>query len=282
MRAMAAGVRIPDGYGPPIVIAGVGGSGTRVAARLLVELGFYIGEDLNEALDNLTYTLLLKRPRWYLRASTRQRRVNAGARPLVTSLTDASGPTPREWLTLLGAMLGTMPRGNDRLGRRRGMHWAPSTVRRLLASGGHDPSRAAGWGWKEPNAIVLLAELITAFPGMRFIHVVRDPEQVAHGKNQTMVYNWSQHVGLQPPRPGEDLVERSLEFCRLVTDQTADIGRARLGKRYHLLDMNRLCGEPEGEVDALLAFLGIEVGAEVRERLCAIPDSGRLAGSSRS
>jgi len=276
---MSKVVRIPDGYAPPIVVAGIGGSGTRVAAGLLVELGFYIGEDLNEALDNLTCTLLLKRPRWFLRAATRQRRVNAATQALVTSLTSASEPTAREWLTLIGAMLGTMPRGNDRLGRRRGRRWAPGAVRRLRASHGHDPVRAAGWGFKETNLIVLLPELITALPGMRFIHVLRDPEQVARGKNQTMVYNWSQHVGLQPPRPGDDLVARSLAFYHLVTELTEQVGRARLGERYHQLDMNRLCDAPDGELDALLSFLGLQVGADVRERLRAIPDAGRLAGA---
>lgn len=49
----------------PVVIGGVGGSGTRVVAELLENLGFYIGSDLNTASDNLTYTLLFKRPKWF-------------------------------------------------------------------------------------------------------------------------------------------------------------------------------------------------------------------------
>ncbi|HTW42033.1 MAG TPA: sulfotransferase [Solirubrobacteraceae bacterium] len=280
---MSTPVAIPDGYGPPLVVAGIAGGGTRVPARLLVELGFFIGEDLNEALDNLTCTLLLKRPRWYCRAATRQRRVNAAARPLVRSLTDASPPTAREWLTLVGAMLGTMPRGNDRLGRRRGRHWAPGAVRRLLASRGHDPAQRAGWGWKEPNTIVLLPELVNAFPGMRFLHVYRDPERIARaGKDTTraMVINWSRQLGLRPPaRRGEDLVEPTLRFCRLVSERTDRIGRERLGSRYHKLDVDRLVAEPEGEIDGLLAFLGVAVDAETRARLLAVPSADRLAGS---
>jgi hypothetical protein len=279
---MRSRVPIPDGYGPPIVVAGIAGGGTRVAAQLLVELGFYLGEDLNEALDNLTSTLLLKRPRWYCRSSTRQRRVSAAARPLIRSLTDASAPTAREWLTLVGAMLGTMPRGNDRLGRRRGRHWAPRTVRRMRESRGHDPARTPGWGWKEPNAIVLLAELTTAFPQMRFLHVVGDPERIASGVKDTtiaMVRNWSQQLGLEPPRPDDDLAECSLRFCLLLTERTARIGRERLGTRYHQLDVERLCAEPARELDALLAFLGLEADADTRERLLAIPNAGRLAGS---
>jgi RNase adaptor protein for sRNA GlmZ degradation len=49
----------------PVVVGGVGGSGTRLIADILMELGYYIGSDLNKSLDNLAVTLLFKRPRWY-------------------------------------------------------------------------------------------------------------------------------------------------------------------------------------------------------------------------
>jgi sulfotransferase family protein len=282
MRVMRSRVPIPAGYTAPVVIGGIAGGGTRVAARLLLELDFYLGEDLNEALDNLSHTLLLKRPRWYCRSSTRQRRVSAAARPLVRSLTDASAPTPRERLTLLGAMLGTMPRGNDRLGRRRGRRWAPGAVRRLRASRGHDPARTRGWGWKEPSALVLLPELITAFPEMRFVHVIGDTERIARASKDTtiaMVRNWSQQLGLEPPGPDADLAECSLRFCELLSARSARIGHDRLGARYHELNVDRLCAEPDAELDALLAFLDIEADAATRQRLLAIPSAGRLEGS---
>ena len=51
----------------PVVIGGVGGSGTRVLAEILSLFGFYLGNDLNGAKDNLVYTLLFKRPNWFYR-----------------------------------------------------------------------------------------------------------------------------------------------------------------------------------------------------------------------
>jgi hypothetical protein len=39
----------------------VGGSGTRVIAMILASLGLNIGNNLNQALDNLIFTLLFKR-----------------------------------------------------------------------------------------------------------------------------------------------------------------------------------------------------------------------------
>src|SRR3972149_1061765 len=53
----------------PVAIGGVGGSGTRVGAEILIHLGFYMGKDLNSANDNLWFTLLFKRPRWFLENS---------------------------------------------------------------------------------------------------------------------------------------------------------------------------------------------------------------------
>src|SRR5271154_7602597 len=144
-------------------------------------------------------------------------------------MTTGATPTPPRLLPDLGAMLATMLRGQDVRRYRRGMRWAPWAVRRLLASRGYDPLAVAGWGWKEPNSLMLLPELDRAFPGLRLIHVLRDAEQVARGKNQSMVRNWSRYVGLEPPRAGADLLESSLEFARAVTDRTAQIGRTRLG-----------------------------------------------------
>ena len=58
---------LPNTLPGPIVIGGVGGSGTRVLAEILRSLDIFIGNDLNESLDNLTYTLLFKRRRWFYR-----------------------------------------------------------------------------------------------------------------------------------------------------------------------------------------------------------------------
>ena len=46
---------------PTVIVGGIGGSGTRLIAMILASLGLNIGNDLNEAYDNLTFTLLFKR-----------------------------------------------------------------------------------------------------------------------------------------------------------------------------------------------------------------------------
>ncbi len=51
----------------PVFVGGVGGSGTRVFAQILQGLGVQLGPCLNDALDNLWFTSLLKRPEWVRR-----------------------------------------------------------------------------------------------------------------------------------------------------------------------------------------------------------------------
>lgn len=50
----------------PVVIGGVGGSGTRVVAELLKEMGFYMGK-LNKSNDNRTFASLFRHPEWFMR-----------------------------------------------------------------------------------------------------------------------------------------------------------------------------------------------------------------------
>ena len=48
-----------------LFIGALGGSGTRVIAQIVNQLGYYIGDDLNKPNDNLVFTRLFKNPEWY-------------------------------------------------------------------------------------------------------------------------------------------------------------------------------------------------------------------------
>ena len=51
----------PQKRNSPIIIGGIGGSGTRVIAEILTLLDVYLGRALNKSLDNLWFTALFKR-----------------------------------------------------------------------------------------------------------------------------------------------------------------------------------------------------------------------------
>jgi hypothetical protein len=46
-------------------IGGVGGSGTRIVAEILIRQGIYLGATLNESNDNLIFTRNFKKPEWF-------------------------------------------------------------------------------------------------------------------------------------------------------------------------------------------------------------------------
>ena len=48
-----------------IGIGALGGSGTRAVAQFIIDLGVYLGDDLNFANDNLLFTPLFRNPTWY-------------------------------------------------------------------------------------------------------------------------------------------------------------------------------------------------------------------------
>ncbi len=58
-----------------IAIGALGGSGTRAVAQILIDVGVYLGDDLNVSNDNLLFTRLFKDPKWYKNASINDVRI---------------------------------------------------------------------------------------------------------------------------------------------------------------------------------------------------------------
>ena len=52
-----------------VAIGALGGSGTRVVAQIISNLGVDIGDNLNYPNDNLIFTALFRAPKWYKNAS---------------------------------------------------------------------------------------------------------------------------------------------------------------------------------------------------------------------
>lgn len=50
------------GFQGPVAIGGVGGSGTRIVAQLIQELGYFLGDHLNISRDNIDFTVRFVRP----------------------------------------------------------------------------------------------------------------------------------------------------------------------------------------------------------------------------
>ncbi len=71
----------------PIVVGGVGGSGTRVVEEIMRRLDIYTGSDLNVAGDNRWFTFLCKLPRWDMEAPAPKSSVSRALATLETAMT---------------------------------------------------------------------------------------------------------------------------------------------------------------------------------------------------
>jgi hypothetical protein len=191
---------------PPLLIGGVGGSGTRVVARIAESLGWFLGQNLNGAHDNLDFPGLSR---------------FRGARRLDPHLT-------RDELAAFEAKMDV---------------------------GCCAARNAIGWGWKNPPNYLFLPTFLTRFPTLSYVHVIRHGLDMAFSRNHKQVKKWGHLFGIEY---GEPSPERSaLRYWAAANDHAIERGRELLGRRFHLLDFERLCDEPNDTISELVAFLGL-------------------------
>ena len=244
----------------PVAIGGVGGSGTRLIARLLMELGFFMGGDLNESNDNLWFTLLFKRPE------------------ILSAPDEEFGELLRIFVARMtggGALTGTQALLVNRLAASdRPQHpadWLKLRAASLLA-GGRVHAHAGRWGWKEPNTHVVVDRLQQALPEMRYIHVVRNGLDMAHSANQNQLRLWGTHfIG-----PGSEVSPYySLKYWHAVHRRVLRLCEP-MGARFLLLNYDRFCSDPEDGLRGLLEFLQLWIPVSEFDRLARLV---RLPGS---
>ena len=252
----------------PLVVGGSGGSGTRLIARILLESGVHLGEDLNEELDNVWFTLLLKRPGWRRRVvSDDPTAIDRHLRVLQRAIHE--GAVTDDDLGLAAtAAIEMSSQGHDHGGSGTGA-WPFLRVATMASATGAPPGSSA-WGWKEPNSHVYLAELARTFPGLRYVHVVRNGLDVAHGNNHNQMFNWWADFGLDRPDPDVDPAQ-ALRFWIVTNQRAMTLGPELLGDRFVFVNYNAVCASPEREIPRLLGALGLVVDRRTSEQLVRLP-----------
>jgi hypothetical protein len=239
---------------PPVAIGGIGGSGTRVVVEILQDLGYYLGNDLNAALDNLMFTLLFKRRSlWpteshraeieglvalFLNLMTHRYKVGeAGMNLLKTCVAEATTEHPAPWREQRQAM-----------------------IFRLQEESGGAVGR---WGWKEPNTHIFLRELKTSIPDLKYVHVMRHGVDMALSVNQNQLKLWGE--GLLGREvvigPGDSLRYWCVTHRRLLAI------KKEMPEHLLLLDFDRLCEEPDEGLHKLALFLGVELEGSIKDQL---------------
>jgi hypothetical protein len=255
----------------PVVVGGVGGSGTRLIAEMLQRVGIHLGLDLNSAKDNLWFTLLFRRPQWFERA------LESDSSQVVRSLS---------WFE--DAMLGRL-RVDDEL-----RHALADGVEELVAQGldraivqdwcrhfvewGTAAPEARRWGWKEPNSHIYIKFLAQHFGDrIHYIHVIRDGIALARRGNYRQLQNWGGHFGVPfdfRARPSDLAALRSafLDYWIAANRRALLLGPRLFGPRFLVMNLDHVRTNPTREVVRLLEHLDLDASPHLVSSLSALPE----------
>lgn len=242
----------------PVVIGGVGGSGTRLPAHLLHELGFYLGDELNSALDNLWFALLFRRPDW--------RRAKPAQVPIALRLFERAmmgRPVLEPWERVILRVAVREISDWVFQDQEAAFRWA-----RSMRSSGGPPPAAPGWGWKNPSTHLYMEELDRAFPAMKYIYVIRNGlELVDRGKTRAQVHAWGPVFGIEsasaPSVPWQNI---ELEYWIRANRRALELGPRLFGDRFLVLRYESICECPSETAARVSEFVGVKGDPGLSER----------------
>jgi hypothetical protein len=247
----------------PIVIGGMGGSGTRLVAEICALFGIYLGDDLNIASDNLLYTLLFRRRTWFYKTFQDKDRIRTGLSLLEKLLLKRIILSPQElWFLLYAGMDMTLHYRDDKL-------WSFKRILNLVRYPWFGTRTFSGWGWKEPNSYLLLEDIADYFPNLKFIHTIRHGADMAFSKNQRQLRAWGMLFDI--PHPEKELPESSLKFWAKANRSAAVTGKELGDGKYLQINFDRLCQEPGQTINDIIAFLGIDINEEIYQAALKLP-----------
>ena len=242
----------------PVVVGGIGGSGTRVVAQLLIDLGFNMGSDLNASLDDLGFTALFKRlDLWPLSAHTAEL-----TEALCIYMTSRGARAPQ------GITLADHCRRTERLidALAKDNQWREcGAVTDRLPTLCQIADLQPYWGWKEPNTSIVLPFLLQAIPEMKYIHVVRDGRDMALSSNKNQLQLWGEvllgrRIDVQSP-------EDALDYWCVVHERIFGL-LAAYPQQVLLIKLESLLDDAPRSLGSVVEFLGLK----------ALGDSSELLG----
>lgn len=270
----------------PLIIGGLGGSGTRVIADIAMAFGWYLGKDLNRSLDNRIFTLMFKRPDWYRQVYENPIAIES-ALNTYEWLMRGRWPRLRDWRVLFPAIIDMARHGPGHAGsydrsflKRIFMHliWPWLRIARIYLG---RPRIIQQWGWKEPNSYLYLPFLNSYFPKMRYIHVIRHGLDMVFSQNQAQFINWSSLYGIDPDVHGKKLKNNMLDFWIKANNHAIRQARTLLGDRFLLVKFDDLCNHPMQAVGEICAFLGGDCTKQQLSIIARIPVKPSTVGRHR-
>lgn len=225
----------------PVCIGGIGGGGTRIFADFLSRCGYYIGSDLNDALDNLWFTLLFKRPSVLVETPGAIGNLIDG---FVEKMTTGRFPQG------LAAKAAQLARRDD---AQHSISWLAARATSLLAP--HEVAAGHPIGWKEPNTHVIADQLLARVTGLRYVHVVRNPFDMIFSGNINQHLLWgSTFLDIA----GEPTLSRRLRYWCLVQSRIEEL-QSEFEGRVLIVKYEEMINDTVNCASALGRSLGVKL-----------------------
>ena len=221
-------------------IGGVGGSGTRLVAQILSDLGLYIGSDINVSNDNLLFTLLFKRQDVLVQTDVQFDALLA----IFTSVMSGERTLTDEENRLLKTLASSDRTLHDKMWLLPRLDFLKnSTVRET-------------WAWKEPNTHIIIEQLLHKMEHLKFIYVYRNGLDMAFSNNQNQLKLWGKiffndyDMKINP--------HNSLRYWCMAHQRVLKL-KDQYPEKILMLDFDRLCEDPKENILQLLKFLEYDV-----------------------
>ena len=135
------------------------------------------------------------------------------------------------------------------------------------------PDSRVPWGWKNPRNIWVISYLARKFPGMKFVHLVRDGRDIALSSNRNLLNKHGDFL-----LPGQNWranpVRANLDLWVMANRQAQELGPRLLGDRYLALRYEDLCTQPRQALASLFEFLALPPELEPAARSVIQPSVG--------
>ncbi|GGP84945.1 sulfotransferase [Shewanella ulleungensis] len=237
-------------FNQPVAIGGVGGSGTRLVAEIVKQLGYFIGDDLNQANDNLLFTLLFKDARLW---GCDQNDFNARCK-IFEQVSLKVKPLEDEQITQVAHWISHRSHPSKA--------WLSERLNQAVISSKASKIKL-NWAWKEPNTHIFLPYILNYYPNVKYIHVMRNGLDMAYSKNQNQLNLWGikllQYVPSMTPA---DSLNYWIEVHK----------RIKAFEKYHpkrilLVNYDKLNNGTLDELNKIINFLKIEVDKKKTDKL---------------
>lgn len=119
------------------------------------------------------------------------------------------------------------------------------------------PYRGRPWGWKNPRSMLILPVYHNLFPGLKFIHVIRDGRDITLG-NEFATDNPYANAFLSEKERALSSHERMILFWGRSNQVVMDYCRQRMPDAYLFTKFEDLCRYPDQEVRRILDFTGCD------------------------